>query len=80
MVGENKKLCPYDTVVPFECDLMYRDGELYRQLQRALSSGRESFVYLRSGAECDCDPEICSRYVQHLIANLDKYKKVNNGR
>ena len=52
MVGENKKLCPYDTVVPFECDL----------------------------TECNCDPEICSRYVQHLIANLDKYKKVNNGR
>ena len=66
MVDKKLEFCPHDKIVPFKCDITYRMEEFYRQTQENCFCEKSI---------CECDPEICSRYVQHVIENLTKYKQ-----
>lgn len=72
-----KKWCPYAQIVPLKCDVVYRLDEFYRQLTIAFKDKKESYVYIGPKSECNCNPEICSRYIQHLIKHIKKYKNYN---
>ena len=76
----NNDFCPYDRIVPFKCDSVYRLDEFYRQLNRDFNQNKAKFVYIGHNAKCLCDPELCSRYVEHLIKNLKKYKTIQYAR
>ncbi len=74
---ENKKLefCPYDNIVPFKCDIDYRTNESCRQKSKAFYKEQEKNIFVSENVICECDPEICPRYVKHMIENLTKYKQ-----
>lgn len=71
--------CPHAEKIPLQCDVMYSLDEFYRQLSEKLKRGGPP-VYFHIGGKgsrfvCKNDPEMCPRYIEHLVTNIIKYKQ-----
>lgn len=55
--------------------MTYRMGEFYRQMQIAFDRKQEKYSLVSERTICECDPEICPKYVLHMMCNLTKYKQ-----
>lgn len=80
MADKNQEFCPYDRIVPLKCDMGYRMGEFYRQMQNAFNKKQEKHFLVSEKTICECDPEICAKYVWHMMCNLTKYKQNERNR
>lgn len=73
-----KYKCPFAERVPLQCDFKYCLDEFHRQLTEKLHQGQTDFIKIGgddSKFVCKNEPEICPRYVQHLITNITVYKQ-----
>lgn len=78
---KNNNICPYDILGSLACDMIYRDQELYRQMDVQLKSGAKINMFFSADlCACACNPELCSRYTEHLMRNLRNCKNHSNGR
>lgn len=75
MADKKLEFCPYDETIPFTCDTTYRMGEFYRQMQLAFGKKQKDYSCISEKIVCECDPEICPKYVLHMMCNLTKYKQ-----
>ena len=46
---KNNNLCPYDILGSLACDMIYRDQELYRQMDVQLKSGAKNKYVFQCG-------------------------------
>ncbi len=67
--------CPFAEKIPLQCDARYSFDEFIRQMKLILDRGEMRFIHIGDKFECKNEPEMCPRYVQHLVANIAKYKQ-----
>lgn len=70
--------CPFANRVSLQCDIMYSLDEFYRQVSQAMKQDK-LIIFAIGGVgsefECKNDPELCPRYIRHLIKNITVYKQ-----